>query len=84
MNKDKTYWTLAGILLLFTAAVPAFGTGRMDLAGLWVALGCMFLILAFTLPGRSWPEHVARTKEPPLQETGVARNRDRTLADDPG
>lgn len=53
MNKARTYWTIAGGLCLLTAALTAFGTEQTVFAGMWFAIGCMFLIFAFTVSGGS-------------------------------
>lgn len=53
MNKARTYWTIAAILCLITAVVTALGTEQTVFAGMWFAIGCMFLVFAFTISGRS-------------------------------
>ena len=52
MNRAKIYWMFAAVLCLITSAVTAFGTEQTGFAGVWFAIGCMFLVFAFTLSRR--------------------------------
>ncbi len=52
MNRARTYWIFAAVLCLITSTVTAFGTEQTIFAGVWFAIGCMFLVFAFTLSGR--------------------------------
>jgi hypothetical protein len=53
MNKARTYWTIAAVLCLIAAAVTVLGMEQTVFAGMWFAIGCMFLVFALTLSGRS-------------------------------